>query len=56
MDPEKVKPLNDKKLEPTLNDPQAGVSLVIPTVNNVGALRQTTSAPEAGKTYWMAFK
>jgi hypothetical protein len=54
VDPEKGAPLNDKKNEPSLIDPQAGVSLVIPTVQNVGLLRQT-STPEAGKSYWMTF-
>lgn len=54
VDPEKAAPLNDKKNEPSLIDPQAGVSLVIPTVQNVGLLRQTAT-PEAGKSYWMTF-
>ncbi len=54
VDAGRAAPLNDKKLEPTLIDPQAGVSLVIPSVNNVGALRQT-STPVAGKSYWMIF-
>ena len=54
LDPEKAAPLNDKKNEPSLIDPQAGVSLVIPTVQNVGMLRQA-STPEEGKSYWMAF-
>lgn len=54
VDPAKAAPLNDKKSEPSLIDPQAGVSLVIPSVQNVGKLRQT-SAPIAGKSYWMTF-
>ncbi len=54
IDPNKAKPLNDKKSEPLLIDPQAGVQLVIPTLEKVGQLRQT-STPEAGKSYWMAF-
>jgi hypothetical protein len=54
LDAEKAKPLNDKKAEPSLIDPQAGVSLVIPALEKVGKLRQT-STPEAGKSYWMAF-
>jgi hypothetical protein len=53
-DPEKAKVLADKKSEPVLIDPQAGVKLVVPTMEKVGALRQT-STPEAGKSYWMAF-
>jgi hypothetical protein len=54
LDPEKAKVLNDKKNEPSLIDPQAGVKLVVPSLEKVGQLRQS-SAPEAGKVYWMAF-
>jgi hypothetical protein len=54
IDPEKAKPLNDKKVEPALICPEKGLKLVIPSLENVGMLRQT-SAPEAGKSYWMAF-
>ena len=54
LDAEKAKTLNDKNLEPSLIDPQAGVSLVIPQLEKVGKLRQT-GTPEAGKAYWMAF-
>jgi hypothetical protein len=54
VDGEKAKPLNDKKAEPYLIDPQAGVKLVVPTMEKIGALRQS-STPEAGKSYWMAF-
>lgn len=54
IDPNKAKALNDKKAEPALIDPRAGVSLVVPTVDKVGKLRQT-SDPEAGRVYWMAF-
>jgi hypothetical protein len=54
LDPQKATPLNDKKVEPSLFDPQAGVSLVIPQLENVGMLRQS-STPQAGKSYWMAF-
>ena len=54
LDPAKAAVLNDKKFEPSLIDPQAGVKLVVPSLEKVGQLRQS-SAPEAGKTYWMAF-
>ena len=54
LDAEKAKALNDKKLEPSLIDPKAGVSLVVPSLEQVGILRQG-STPEAGKFYWMAF-
>ena len=46
--------LNDKKSQPTLVDPRAGVELVIPSLEKVGQLRQS-SIPEEGKVYWMAF-
>jgi hypothetical protein len=54
LDPEKAKILNDKKLSPKLISPEKGVELVIPEMDNVGILRQT-STPEAGRSYWMAF-
>jgi hypothetical protein len=54
LDPNLAKTLNDKKATPSLLDPQAGVSLVIPEMENIGQLRQTAT-PEAGKSYWMAF-
>jgi hypothetical protein len=54
LDADKAKPLNDKKSEPFLIDPQAGVKLVVPSLEKVGQLRQS-STPEAGKSYWMAF-
>jgi hypothetical protein len=54
LDPVKAKALNDKKAEPSLIDPKAGVKLVVPSLEKVGQLRQS-STPEAGKSYWMAF-
>jgi len=54
LDPAKAKPLSDKVSQPSLIDPQAGVSLVVPTLENIGMMRQA-SAPEEGKSYWMAF-
>jgi hypothetical protein len=54
VDPEKATALNDKKVEPSLIDPQAGVKLKVPQVANIGKLRQS-STPIAGKSYWMAF-
>ena len=55
LDPEKARPLNDKKNEPSLVDPKAGVKLVIPSLEKVGKLRQS-SPPEPGKVYWMGFR
>jgi len=54
LEPEKAAALNDKKVEPSLVDPRAGVKLVIPEMEKVGKLRQS-STPVAGKQYWMAF-
>ena len=54
LDADKAKVLNDKSAEPSLIDPQAGVSLVVPSMEKIGKLRQST-APEQGKSYWMAF-
>jgi hypothetical protein len=54
LDAEKAKALNDKKNEPSLIDPQAGVKLVVPAMENVGQLRQS-APPENGKAYWMVF-
>jgi hypothetical protein len=54
LDPQKAQALNDKKNEPSLIDPGAGVKLVVPSLEKVGKLRQS-STPEAGKVYWMAF-
>jgi hypothetical protein len=54
LDPAKAAQLNDKKAEPFLYDPQARVKLVVPQMEKVGQLRQS-STPIAGKVYWMAF-
>jgi hypothetical protein len=54
LDTKKATALNDKKNEPSLIDPQAGVKLVVPSLEKVGKLRQS-STPETGKAYWMAF-
>jgi hypothetical protein len=54
LDPDKARTLNDKKLAPGLIDPRAGVQLVVPTLEKIGQLRQS-STPEAGRSYWMAF-
>ena len=54
LDPQKAAPLNDKRNEPSLVDEIVHARLVIPALEKVGKLRQT-STPEAGKVYWMAF-
>jgi hypothetical protein len=54
IDPGKAKLLNDKKVEPSLIDEQAHVKLVVPQMDKVGKLRQT-SDPLPGRNYWMLF-
>jgi hypothetical protein len=54
IEPQKAVPINEKRNEPALIDQKAGVSLVVPTMEKVGQLRQT-STPEAGRSYWMTF-
>jgi hypothetical protein len=54
VDPARASVLNDKQNTPSLIDPRAGVSLVVPTMEKVGQLRQS-SPPESGRSYWMAF-
>lgn len=54
LDPAKAAALNDPHNAATLDDPQAGVSLVVPTMEKIGSLRQSV-APEAGRSYWMTF-
>src|SRR5258708_31800044 len=50
----KAKPLSAKEAAPQLIDDVSHVSLVVPTMDKIGQLRQST-APEEGKTYWMVF-
>jgi len=54
VDPTKAAALNDKKAEPALYDAQSQVKLVVPQMEKVGKLRQS-STPIAGQSYWMAF-
>ena len=54
LDPIKAQALNNKRNEPALIDPRAGVKLVVPKLEKIGQLRQS-STPIAGKVYWMAF-
>jgi hypothetical protein len=54
IDANKAKALNDKKAVPFLIDPEARVKLVIPELEQVGQLRQSSTVI-AGRSYWMAF-
>jgi hypothetical protein len=55
LDPSKAAALNDKSVDPVLIDPQRGISLVVPSVEQVGTLRQAPTKIDGGKTYWMVF-
>ncbi len=54
LDPQRARPLNDRRNEASLVDPRAGVSLAVPAMEKIGQLRNS-STPEAGKAYWMVF-
>jgi hypothetical protein len=54
VDVSKAKALNDKQASPLLLDQMAGVQLVVPTMDKIGQLRQS-SDPEVGRMYWMVF-
>jgi hypothetical protein len=54
LDANRAKALNDKKDDPILIDAKSGARLVIPMLEKVGKLRQT-SPPENGRQYWMVF-
>jgi hypothetical protein len=54
MNGTKATVLNDKKATPYLFDDRARVRLVVPQMEKVGQLRQS-STPEAGRSYWMVF-
>jgi hypothetical protein len=54
VDGERAKAINDKKNEAYLISPSAHVKLVVPSLEKVGQLRQS-STPVVGNTYWMAF-
>jgi hypothetical protein len=54
LDGDKAKVLNDKKNEAYLISPGKHVKLVVPSLEKVGQLRQSSTAI-TGNTYWMAF-
>jgi len=55
LDPGKAAWLNDKKSSPVLTDQRTGTKLAVPSMENIGSLRQV-APPEAGKEYWMVFQ
>jgi hypothetical protein len=54
VDASRAQALNAKEASPQLFDEKSKVSLVVPTMDKVGQLRQAGLA-ENGKTYWMVF-
>jgi hypothetical protein len=54
LDPERAKPLNDKRWNPYLVDEATGAKLGVPEMDKVGKLRQT-GPTEMGRIYWMVF-
>ncbi|KAA6456983.1 hypothetical protein DYQ86_24400 [Acidobacteria bacterium AB60] len=54
VDGERAKGINDKKNEAYLVSAEKHVKLVVPSLEKVGQLRQS-SEPIVGNTYWMAF-
>ena len=54
VDAKKATTLNDKKASPYLYDQATRAKLVVPTMEKIGQLRQS-STPEEGREYWMLF-
>ena len=55
LDPEKAELLLKPENKPTLIDQATGAKLLVPTTPKIGALRQHTRRPIAGKVYFMLF-
>ena len=54
LDPEKAKPLFERKLKPMLTHVDSGAKFIVPTPPKTGALRNS-NMPQADRTYWMFF-
>ncbi len=54
VDPARAAALNDEHASPFLVDERTGAKLVVPQMENVGKLRET-STPLVGKEYWILF-
>jgi hypothetical protein len=54
VDPEKAKPLFERRAKPMLTHAQSGARLIVPTPPTTGALRNS-NPPVAGNIYWMFF-
>lgn len=55
LDPQKALAFLGPKQKPTLIDQASGVKLSVPVMPKVGALRQKTIKPEAGRIYFILF-
>lgn len=55
QDPEKARPLLERKAKAHLFHPKSGAWMAVPTPPKVGSLRQKTTEPEPGRIYFMIF-
>lgn len=55
IDPEKAKPVIDKKIKPYLIDQASGARMTVPSPPKIGSLRQTPRASKAGQIYFAIF-
>ncbi len=55
VDPEKARPILTRSIKPYIIDEASGAKFLIPSAPKVGAMRQTTLEPEAGRAYWLLF-
>lgn len=55
LDPEKAKPLLDKKINPYLLDQTSGARMMVPDPPKIGSLRQTPPVAKAGLVYFAIF-
>ncbi len=56
VDPEKAALLLRREHKPVLIDEATGKKFPVPQMPKIGALRQSSLAPEAGKVYFILFK
>ena len=54
LDPEKAKPLFERRTKPVLTHVESGATFIVPTPPKTGALRNSNE-PLADHTYWMFF-
>jgi hypothetical protein len=54
VDPDKATMLSDKHVTPYMLDEKTGIKLLVPVMEQIGALRQTVP-PQHGREYWLLF-